>query len=205
MAQHDPPSETESDRQESEDAHAPAAGGAEPPAAGAAREADGVGRVDRAEEAHAKPAETAVDRDEAAGSAEPAEQQARHADAAPERSQRERADVGFGRAAGVRCEEAEHVAPAVGVTVEELFLDERDILTRPVSQRGVVGRLVSEEAVRAGIALLLFLLLAAVILAAFLKAKNWEQTKQLLDAVLPTVTALLGSAIGFYFGTRIIR
>ena len=65
-------------------------------------------------------------------------------------------------------------------------------------------RLVSDESVRAGIALLLFALLTYVIWRGFDKVDTWEQTKELLDVVLPTVTALLDwSVIGFYFGTRI--
>jgi hypothetical protein len=30
----------------------------------------------------------------------------------------------------------------------------------------------------------------------------WEQTRQLLDSLVPAVTALLGSVVGFYFGTQ---
>ena len=32
-------------------------------------------------------------------------------------------------------------------------------------------------------------------------AAQWTQTKEMLQIILPAITALLGSVIGFYFGT----
>jgi hypothetical protein len=72
----------------------------------------------------------------------------------------------------------------------------------PVRERGLVVELVKEEVVRAAVALLLIVLFAGVVLAAFLKAKTWTDMKELLNLVLPAVTALLGSALGFYFGKK---
>jgi hypothetical protein len=40
------------------------------------------------------------------------------------------------------------------------------------------------------------------ILASNTDAHVWEQTRQLLDSLVPSVTALLGSVVGFYFGTQ---
>ena len=40
------------------------------------------------------------------------------------------------------------------------------------------------------------------ILASNTDAEVWEQTRQLLDSLVPSVTALLGSVVGFYFGTQ---
>ena len=71
-----------------------------------------------------------------------------------------------------------------------------------VRERGPRIRLVNEEFVRAGLAVLLLLLVAAVILIALMKTETWADTKELLDIALPALTGLLGSAVGFYFGTR---
>jgi hypothetical protein len=71
-----------------------------------------------------------------------------------------------------------------------------------VKERSMVFELVKEEVIRAAVALLLILLLGGVVIGAFVKAKTWDDTKQLLDLVLPAVTALLGSALGFYFGKK---
>jgi hypothetical protein len=46
---------------------------------------------------------------------------------------------------------------------------------------------------------------AATIVAAFyciLAGVQWEDVKSLLDVILPAETALLGSAVGFYFGAE---
>ena len=78
-----------------------------------------------------------------------------------------------------------------------------DVLPAPeVAERGLVFELVKDEVVRAAVAVLLLGLLAIVVVIAMLRAKTWADTKQLLDVVLPAITALLGSAIGFYFGTK---
>lgn len=76
-------------------------------------------------------------------------------------------------------------------------------LPRP-RESGVVGRLVWEEVVRAGLAFTFVVILAATIVFAFanVNSANWANTKDLLQLLLPAETALLGSAVGFYFGTR---
>ena len=52
------------------------------------------------------------------------------------------------------------------------------------------------------IALLLLALLALTVVFAFLKVsgQGWTNTQELLQVLLPAETALLGSAVGFYFG-----
>ena len=40
------------------------------------------------------------------------------------------------------------------------------------------------------------------ILASNTDAEVWEQTRQLLDSLVPSVTALLGSVVGLYVGTQ---
>lgn len=58
------------------------------------------------------------------------------------------------------------------------------------------------EWMRAILAILFVALLALVVIWSFIRASNWNQTADLLDRLLPAITALLGSAIGFYFGTK---
>lgn len=83
---------------------------------------------------------------------------------------------------------------------------------------GVVGQLlpvesdrrdwhpILQELVRSSLALALTALLAVTVVWAFVNASDgdasWRHTKDLLQLLLPAETALLGSAVGFYFGTR---
>jgi hypothetical protein len=57
---------------------------------------------------------------------------------------------------------------------------------------------------RASLALLFTGLLIVIIVLGYTAAQggHWTNTKEWLQAVLPAVTGLLGSAAGFYFGTR---
>ena len=63
-----------------------------------------------------------------------------------------------------------------------------------------------QEVVRSGLALLLAALLGLTIVWSFIKVdaggKTWANTKDLLELLLPAETALLGSAVGFYFGSQ---
>jgi hypothetical protein len=61
-----------------------------------------------------------------------------------------------------------------------------------------------QELVRSGLALLLAVLLGLTIIWSFLSVGEgkWADTKELLQLLLPAETALLGSAVGFYFGSR---
>jgi hypothetical protein len=126
---------------------------------------------------------------------------------ADERHEQSKAAHAAPEATGENRDGLEPPAPQPGhVVVHDAgTIDAGDITANPVRQRGLPDKLVTEETVRAGLALLLFLLLTGIIVAAMWRAKTWEQTKALLDSVLPLVTALLGSAIGFYFGTRVSR
>jgi len=62
----------------------------------------------------------------------------------------------------------------------------------------------AQELVRASLAIILLVLLAGTVGWAFIGAggANWANYKELLQLLLPAETALLGSAAGFYFGTR---
>lgn len=62
-----------------------------------------------------------------------------------------------------------------------------------------------QEVVRSGLALLLVVLVLITLIYAFRQVGNseaWPNTKELLDIVVPALTGLLGSAMGFYFGSR---
>ena len=65
-------------------------------------------------------------------------------------------------------------------------------------------RLLVQEFVRAALAFSLVLLTALVVVLAFTKVGTgaWADTKEFLDVVVPALIALLGSALGFYFGSR---
>ena len=43
---------------------------------------------------------------------------------------------------------------------------------------------------------------ALTVIIALFRASSWDETKQLLDLILPAETALMGSAVGFYFASR---
>jgi hypothetical protein len=63
--------------------------------------------------------------------------------------------------------------------------------------------LAPEELVRAGLAFAFVVIFAATIGFAFTGVdEHWASTKELVELLLPAETALLGSAVGFYFGTR---
>ncbi len=106
-------------------------------------------------------------------------------------------------------------AEADAAVVEEAELLE-DIEEEPVEEIGVVEQvsaapveetrsryLAPEELVRAGLAFAFVVIFAATIGFAFARVdENWASTKELIELLLPAETALLGSAVGFYFGTR---
>ena len=57
--------------------------------------------------------------------------------------------------------------------------------------------------VRAGITFGLILTLLVVVgFALYSTHGDYEKTKDMLDKLLPALTGLIGSALGFYFGSR---
>jgi uncharacterized membrane protein len=64
----------------------------------------------------------------------------------------------------------------------------------------------TEAVVRALLAYVFALFLLIVILWGFYNASQedavWMQTKELMQLLLPAITAILGSAVGFYYGTQ---
>jgi hypothetical protein len=65
-------------------------------------------------------------------------------------------------------------------------------------------RLLSEELVRGALAIAFTVVLIITVVFSFLHSSkaDWPQTKELLQLLLPAETALLGSAVGFYYGSR---
>lgn len=86
----------------------------------------------------------------------------------------------------------------------ELDLSIGDISTSPVQLKRVEGRLIYADLARMLLALLFAFLFGATVVLAYLGAQgaHWDTTQKWLQVVLPAETAVLGSAVGFYFGAR---
>ncbi len=66
-------------------------------------------------------------------------------------------------------------------------------------------KIVPRETVRYTLATLFTTLFICTVIAGFISAMfglHWTETKDLLQLLLPAEMALLGSAVGFYFGTQ---
>jgi hypothetical protein len=89
---------------------------------------------------------------------------------------------------------------------ETVFVNE-EALRPPVGWEP--RRLWVTEIMRAVLGLLFAVFLLIVIVWGFIKTSQgeevWAQTKELLELVFPAITALLGSAVGFYFGTQKVQ
>jgi hypothetical protein len=59
-----------------------------------------------------------------------------------------------------------------------------------------------QEGMRGAIAMTLLGLLAIALVWSLSTADTWTEMSELLEVWLPALTGLLGSAVGFYFGTR---
>jgi hypothetical protein len=124
-------------------------------------------------------------------------------DADPDRSdQQEAPDLPGGEISDTETPEVEvgevEVEPLPDGTVEARTPDER--FTFATQDH----RLLVQELVRAGLALSFVVLLAAVIVFGYLKVESdaWSNVKEYLDILVPALSALLGSATGFYFASR---
>lgn len=74
---------------------------------------------------------------------------------------------------------------------------------KPPAQRKLDVRVaLRQEGMRTMLALLFVILFGVTLVWALFRAKTWDETRELLEMFLPALTALLGSAVGFYFGTR---
>jgi hypothetical protein len=82
-----------------------------------------------------------------------------------------------------------------------LNLDKTGVMA---SQPGIGRRLLVQKAVGTGLVLAITAIFLLTTVYAFGKVggSEWANTKELLELLLPAETALLGAAIGFYFGTQ---
>lgn len=92
--------------------------------------------------------------------------------------------------------------PSVGKSKAPAARPHRFVL-KPVERKLFFER-AGVEAVRAAIALLALGLVITTVVMGYDGAQgpHWESTKDWLAAVLPAETGILGSALGFYFGSR---
>jgi hypothetical protein len=93
--------------------------------------------------------------------------------------------------------ETDHVVPEPELTVREIG--------RPSYETAAAAaRAWQQELVRSGIALLFTLIFVGTVSYACWAATthHWPAAKELIQILLPAETALIGSATGFYFGTR---
>jgi hypothetical protein len=87
-------------------------------------------------------------------------------------------------------------------SAEESF-EVDDTSFEPITSSGWRSRLATrQEWTRVFLAFAFVVLLGVVIVWSFERTSNWSDTAELLDRLLPALTGLLGSAVGFYFGTR---
>jgi hypothetical protein len=93
--------------------------------------------------------------------------------------------------------EAAEVVTEPSLTISEVGAPDIEV-------REAVRRAWWQELIRSYLALLFTLLLFATVGYACWAAttNHWANAKELLDIALPAETALLGSATGFYFGSR---
>ena len=84
--------------------------------------------------------------------------------------------------------------------VQENELNIQDLAE--LKPKGPERRLVGAELTRLCITLSLLLLLLIIVVWALAKVNsdNWANMKELLEIIIPVLTTLLGSSIGFYFG-----
>jgi hypothetical protein len=96
---------------------------------------------------------------------------------------------------GTRSTETTHPPIETPIT-----LDVGDVRTAQTEIR----HLWAQELVRAGLAIAFFLLLGLTVIWALVLAggTGWANAKEALQILLPAETGLLGSAAGFYFGSR---
>lgn len=104
--------------------------------------------------------------------------------------------------------ESESNPPAAETEPDEVVagpdLDVRDIGPPSWEEHNAARREWLQELVRFGLAGLFTLIFIGTVAYACWAAttKHWPEAKDLIQILLPAETALIGSATGFYFGTR---
>ena len=89
------------------------------------------------------------------------------------------------------------------VSIEDIKIE--DVGEAKVKESGPPYRLTDPDIARLLLAASFAVIFALTILGTFILfavGHEWEQLKDLLNLLLPAETALLGSAVGFYFGAR---
>jgi hypothetical protein len=103
--------------------------------------------------------------------------------------------------------EADGAPVRLSSDVESIPLPGGEILDTskdPVRLRSRELQLLMHELVRGALAFAFVILLAGVIVLAYTKigTDSWDQAKEFMDVLVPALSALLGSATGFYFASR---
>jgi hypothetical protein len=106
---------------------------------------------------------------------------------------------------GTSTDDVEPLDPPKGITTSATDVPP-DVVTVSVTRAPELRELPPQEAtVRASLAYYFTWLFVATVVAGFVSSitgYGWASTKEFLQLILPAETALLGSAVGFCFGTR---
>ncbi len=105
-----------------------------------------------------------------------------------------------GPGAGPGTPSARGATPEAGVAATVQHVATGD----PFQPKGKTFLTLSDATTRQLLALSFFALFAATVVLSFVNIHNssWANTKEWLQILLPAETALLGSATGFYFGSK---
>lgn len=116
--------------------------------------------------------------------------------------------MSFGREKKRGRGEPEPSPPAAQTEPDEVVtgpeLNVRDIGAPSWEEHNAARRAWQQELVRSGLAALFTCIFIGTVAYACWAAttKHWPEAKDLIQVLLPAETALIGSATGFYFGTR---
>jgi len=70
------------------------------------------------------------------------------------------------------------------------------------ARSSVTGFFASTALIRGLLAVIFVIIFTATCAVALVRASNWTEVKEILDVVFPAEIALLGSAVGYYFGSK---
>lgn len=101
------------------------------------------------------------------------------------------------------------VTPAASPEVTDDVIEEHSITVTDIGQPSLTEEYAAkrawwQEIVRAQLAVLFTLIFIGTVVFACLRVSgsDWANTKELLQILLPAEMALIGSATGFYYGSR---
>jgi len=81
----------------------------------------------------------------------------------------------------------------------------RELYIETIDRASITGIELGQEWIRGFLAIAFAAVFTAVVLIPLAFIDTWPEAREWLQAALPAVTALLGSAMGFYFGQRNTR